>query len=116
MIGIPVFVVITFADSRFFANSIPGYINGTQEYVNKKQKIIDELNQANSKHLILVKYKDDHKLHEEWVYNGPDLDESKILWARHMSEEKNDSLKSYFKDRKSWLIHADDAVVKLLEY
>jgi len=115
-IGIPVFMVITFADSRFFATSIPGYINGTQEYVNKKQKIIDELNQANSKHLILVKYNDDHKLHEEWVYNGPDLDESKILWARYMSEEKNDSLKSYFKDRKSWLIHADDAVVRLLEY
>ena len=82
----------------------------------KKQRIVDELNQTSNKHLIMVKYKDDHKLNEEWVYNGPDLDESKILWARHMSEEKNHSLKAYFKDRKFWLINADETEVELLDY
>jgi hypothetical protein len=115
-IGIPVFMVITFADSRFFATRHSGYINGSEEYVKNKQRIVDELNQTSDKHLIMVKYKDDHKLNEEWVYNGPDLEESKIIWARYMSEDKNHSLKTYFKDRKSWLIQADDAIVRLSEY
>ena len=114
--AIPVLLLITLADSKFFATSIPGYINGTQEYVYKKQQIIDELNQDNSKHLVLVKYTTEHKLHEEWVYNGPSLDESKILWARYLSKESNDSLKHFFRDRKTWLIHADEVEVKLSKY
>jgi len=33
-----------------------------------------------------------------------------------MSEEKNHSLKAYFKDRKFWLINADETEVELLDY
>jgi hypothetical protein len=115
-VAIPIYLIITLADSKFFATSIPGYINGTQEYIFKKQRVIEELNQDNSKHLVLVKYTKDHFLHEEWVYNGPNLEESKIIWARYLSKQSNDSLKHFFNDRKTWLIQADEAEVKLLEY
>jgi len=54
-IGIPFFMVITIADSRFFATRHSGYINGSEEYMKKKQRIVDELNQTRFKIHVIEK-------------------------------------------------------------
>lgn len=59
------------------------------------------------KHLIVVRYSDGHNIHDEWVYNGADIDGSKVIWARELSEEQNDKLFAYFKDRHIWLVEPD---------
>jgi hypothetical protein len=59
------------------------------------------------KHLIMVRYTDDHNVHDEWVYNGADIDGSKVLWARELSSEQNAKLFAYFKDRRIWLVTPD---------
>jgi hypothetical protein len=59
-------------------------------------------------HLIMVRYeKDNHNIHDEWVYNGADIDEAKVLWARELDAEQNAKLFAYFKDRKIWLATPD---------
>jgi hypothetical protein len=39
---------------------------------------------APGRHLALVKYLPGHVVHDEWVYNQPDIDSSRIVWARDL--------------------------------
>jgi hypothetical protein len=59
------------------------------------------------KHLIIVRYGDDHNIHDEWVYNGAEIDGAKVLWARELTAEQNQKLFEYFKDRQIWLVTPD---------
>ena len=61
---------------------------------------------ANSKHLILVRYREDHHPNVEWVYNSADIDAAKVVWARDMGSA-NQPLLQYFHDRRAWLFEPD---------
>jgi hypothetical protein len=67
-----------------------------------------KLEHTPGKHLVLVRYTDDeHNIHDDWVYNGAEIDGAKVLWAREMDAEQNAKLLDYFKDRKIWLVTPD---------
>jgi hypothetical protein len=56
----------------------------------------------------MVRYeKDNHNIHDEWVYNGAEIDNAKVLWARELDSQQNAYLFAYFKDRKIWLVTPD---------
>ena len=59
------------------------------------------------KHLVMVRYEQDHNIHDEWVYNGADIDGAKVLWARELDAQQNAKLFAYFKDRQVWLVTPD---------
>jgi len=70
--------------------------------------ISEKLAHTPGKHLILVRYeKDDHNIHDEWVYNGAEIDNAKVLWARELDPQQNAKLFAYFNDRKLWLVTPD---------
>jgi hypothetical protein len=69
--------------------------------------IAEKLGHTPGKHLIIVRYTEDHNIHDEWVYNGAEIDNSKVLWARELAPEQNAKLLAYFKDRKVWLVTPD---------
>jgi len=66
-----------------------------------------KLESTPGKHLIMVRYGGDHNIHDEWVYNGADIDAAKVLWARELTPEQNQKLFEYFKDRQIWLVTPD---------
>jgi hypothetical protein len=70
--------------------------------------VMEELLHQPGKHLIVVRYSEDHNIHDEWVYNGADIDGSKVIWARELDKEQNAKLFAYFKDRHIWLVEPDD--------
>ncbi|MEQ1885368.1 MAG: hypothetical protein ABL967_09925 [Bryobacteraceae bacterium] len=76
---------------------------------NDRQPVIDRLNAMPGEHLVFVKY--DVKVYStlEWVYNEPDIDRAKIVWARDMGEEKNADLLRYYPKRSVWrvVLHGD---------
>ena len=41
------------------------------------------------------------------VYNGADIDESKVVWARDLGEAENRKLAEYYKDRTVWMVQPD---------
>jgi hypothetical protein len=78
-----------------------------QEFVLKRDAVIRKLRQVPGRHLVLVRYSNDHNVHEEWAYNSADIDASDIVWAREMSEEQNQNLAAYFSGRSIWLLAPD---------
>lgn len=71
--------------------------------------VIERLSHRNGKHLVIVRYAANHNAHYEWVFNGADIDGSRIVWARDMGEAANRPLVEYFKDRAIWLLEPDIA-------
>jgi hypothetical protein len=50
------------------------------------------------------------------VYNGADIDTSKVVWAREMDEKSDAQLIGYFKDREVWLLNADSKPQRVQPY
>jgi len=78
--------------------------------------IAKKLADTPGKHLIMVRYEEDHNLHDEWVYNGAEIDTAKVLWARELDVEQNARLFAYFKDRQIWLVEPDRDNTELIPY
>ncbi len=69
--------------------------------------IVQELDALPGKDVVLVKYAPDFDLDREWVFNGANIDGSKIVWARDMGPEKNQELLDYYRGRKFLIVQAD---------
>jgi hypothetical protein len=78
--------------------------------------IQEKLSHTPGKHLILVRYEEDHNIHDEWVYNGAEIDSAKVLWARELDAEQNRKLLAYFRDRHVWLVEPDKDNTELIPY
>src|SRR5216684_5677232 len=79
--------------------------------------IAENLQRTPGKHLIMVRYDKDsnnHNIHDEWVYNGAEIDNAKVLWARELDAEQNAKLLAYFKDRQIWLLEPDTDNTELI--
>ncbi|MBW1712353.1 MAG: hypothetical protein JRJ59_04315 [Deltaproteobacteria bacterium] len=82
----------------------------------QRARVEKKLEADGGRHLIIVRYAADHDVAQEWVYNRADIDRAKIVWAREMKPAKNKKLIRYFKDRRAWLLKADERPIKLVPY
>ena len=78
--------------------------------------ILQQLDSSAGKHLVLVRYGVMHDPGDEWVYNGADIDGSKVVWARELDSGSNARLLRYFGDRQAWLVEPDLAAPRLTAY
>jgi hypothetical protein len=72
----------------------------------RRVEIQKQLDQTPGKHLVVVNYEGVHSFHDEWVYNGADIDGSKVVWARDLGPEQNAKLIDYFRGRHVWIVKA----------
>jgi hypothetical protein len=100
--------------------SVPHHICDQLDWACKgdpsRAAIGEKLSQTPGKHLIMVRYEEDHNLHDEWVYNGAEIDTAKVLWARELDPVQNAKLFAYFKDRQIWLVEPDTDNTELIPY
>jgi hypothetical protein len=68
---------------------------------------LEQLNHTESRHLVMVRYAAKHPYHEEHVYNGPDIDAQKVVWALDRGISEDRALFAYYPDRKIWLYQPD---------
>jgi hypothetical protein len=60
------------------------------------------------KHLILMRFGPGFSIHEgDWIYNEPDLDSARVIWARDMGDLLNKRLLEHFSDRQVWYVYKD---------
>ena len=82
----------------------------------ERAQIQSKLESLPGKQLVLVRYGPGHNVLDEWVYNAPDIDSSKVIWAREMSSSENMEILNYYKDRKAWLVQPDATSDSLSPY
>jgi hypothetical protein len=82
----------------------------------ERAQIEATLEQLPGKQLVMVRYSPRHSSLDEWVYNAPDIDGSKVIWAREMDGANNCKLFHYYKDRQVWLVQPDLPTAKLSQY
>ncbi len=78
--------------------------------------VMDKLSRIPGNHLIIVRYGPDHNVDRDWIYNAPDIDRSRIVWARDMGKQNNQELLQYFNTRHAWLMSGDDSPPLLEPY
>jgi hypothetical protein len=102
------------------ASSVRGHVCDPLEWACEgdpsRAAIEKKLSHTPGKHLIMVRYNEDHNLHDEWVYNGAEIDSAKVLWARELDPAQNAKLFAYFKDRHIWLVEPDTDNTELIPY
>ncbi len=78
--------------------------------------VAEQLQRTPGKHLIFVRYSSDHDFNKEWVYNEANIDQSRVVWARELSPEKDRALLNYFRDRKVWVLEPDKTPLVVRPY
>jgi hypothetical protein len=78
----------------------------------KRARILAQLERDSGRDLVIVRYRADHEIFEEWVYNKADIDNSKVVWARDMGAAGNEELVRYYEDRRVWLLEPDETPPK----
>lgn len=73
----------------------------------RRAEILRQLESAAGRHLILVKYRPGRALREEWVYNGADLENAKVLWARWHESPRLPAFLAHHAGRTFWILEAD---------
>jgi hypothetical protein len=76
-----------------------------------------QLNSQPGRNVVVVRYSPNHALiNDEIVYNGPDIDAQKIVWAIDRGTEENRRLTEYYRGRQIWLLQPDPPNVSLTAY
>jgi hypothetical protein len=78
--------------------------------------VITKLSRTPGKHLVIVRYPEGYNVHDDWVFNGAEIDGAKLLWARETNPQQNQELFDYFKDRQIWLIEPEVDNTELIPY
>jgi len=78
--------------------------------------VVERLSRTPGKHLVIVRYPEGYNIHDDWVFNGAEIDSAKLLWARETNPQQNQKLLDYFKDRQIWLIEPEVDNTELLPY
>jgi hypothetical protein len=66
-----------------------------------------ELRRKPGRHLLLVRYREDHNALDEWVYNEASIDDAKVVWAQETDAAENRRLLEYFNGRTVWVVEPD---------
>jgi hypothetical protein len=81
-----------------------------------RARILNQLEATAGEHLILVEYRPNHALSDEWVFNGPDIPAQKVIWARSMTLDADSILVKHFPRRTVWTLEADASPPRLIEF
>ena len=82
----------------------------------QREVVKRKLEQTTGRHLVIVHYTPEHDDVLDWVFNGADIDASKIVWAYDMGAERNKELIEYYSDRTVWLAEPDIEPHRLTRY
>jgi energy-coupling factor transporter transmembrane protein EcfT len=82
----------------------------------ERARLEAELDRMPGQHLVIVHNRRSYTGSQDWIYNNPDIDHAKIIWARDMGPEKNEELLRYFSGRQVWLVDQNDGISRLTAY
>ncbi len=81
-----------------------------------RSRLQAQLQQKEGQHLIIVHNNRSALGIFDWVYNAPDIDNSKVIWARDMGPAANQELLNFYPHRHAWYVDQDDGLMRLAPY
>jgi hypothetical protein len=73
----------------------------------ERERVIHGLENRGGQHVLLVRYSSRHPIHEEWVYNSPDIDRQRVILARAMGKADDCALVRYYPKRDIWYVYPE---------
>jgi hypothetical protein len=128
LVRLTVLVCVVLAGIRLYAEPLhvrfaewPGagwtnYWSGPGKFGVERAGVEAALEHRPGKQLVIVRYSSHHDPLNEWVYNAPNIGDSKVVWTREMEEAENLDLIRYYKDRTVWLVQPDNKPVTVSLY
>ncbi len=89
---------------------------GPEHYGEERARAEARLEGLPGPQLAIVRYGPHHDNLNEWVYNSPDIDNSKVVWARELNSADNNKLIDYYQNRTVWLVEPDSSPVAITAY
>ena len=89
---------------------------GPEHYGIERAQVEAHLESLPGPQLAVVRYGSGHEPQDEWVYNGANIDGSKVVWAREMDGQDNLDLVRYYKNRTVWLVEPDAVPVRVTPF
>lgn len=79
-----------------------------ETWADRRQRLSEQLERCGQQHLILVRYHPRHNVHHEWAFNGADLEQSPVLWARSWRPDLDEQLARHYQgQRHIWVLEVD---------
>lgn len=92
------------------------YWYGPADFGKERTQVERSLERTPGKHLAIVRYSARHNPLDEWVYNAPNIDTSRVIWAREMNPDADQELIHYYSGRQVWLVEPDTRPPKVSSY
>jgi len=74
-----------------------------------RRRVAARLQIEPGRHLVLVRYAPGHNIHDEIIWNSPDIDAQKVVWAFDFGPNTDRPLLDYYRGRKVWRVEPDGA-------
>ena len=74
------------------------------DFSQSRQVHLEDLQTLSGDHVVIVRYSQHYYLPTEWVYNGADIDNAKVIWAHDLRRKRNRELLNYYRKRTIWLV------------
>jgi hypothetical protein len=74
---------------------------------NPREAVIQRLDGVPGRHLVFVHYGPGHRWYDEWVFNGADIPNARIVFARMCGPEADRALTRVMADRDVWVADPD---------
>jgi hypothetical protein len=72
----------------------------------ERAAILRQIEAQPGRHVAIVRY-NRTRYDRPWVYNAPEIDAQRVVWAQDMGEEGNRELIDYYRDRTVWVVEPD---------
>jgi hypothetical protein len=73
-----------------------------------RPRVLAHVSRFPGDHLLVVRFGSSFSIDDgEWIYNEPDLERARIIWARDMGSEANRAMLHHFRDRQVWYVFKD---------
>ena len=85
----------------------------SDDWADTRANLASRLAASGERHLVLVRYRPDHDVHHEWVYNEADVERAPVVWARETDDVSTVELTRAFPGRTVWRLEADRVPIEL---
>ncbi|MEO8127015.1 MAG: hypothetical protein ABJF23_33100, partial [Bryobacteraceae bacterium] len=70
----------------------------------QRSRLVQQLRGKSGPHLVFVEYLEGWNFHDEWVYNGADLEHEPVVFVHLRGDAENRKLMAEYGNRQAWLL------------